>query len=461
MINRLLSFLNGVFKRQSGDVQAAAAPSSGLDAQAERLDSQPSADGQAEASANISSSIICREAMLNKAQKVAGYSFGLTHNVKARLANASALTQSLYDDALIEGIVRMNIEQLNGRRLVFITILPSSLARGAIEKLPKNTVVLVMSALAELMAQTNQYVAQITALKQAGFRFALQGDVLQPKLAPFIDLCEFVFLDVANDDLPTIKSKIEQLNKPNIIATNIKLLDEFVAFAKLPLQYFQGAFITQREVLASAVIDEGRMKILSLLNLIRQNADNVALIQQFKLSPALSFKLLRCVNAVGASGATKVNTIDQALIVLGRQNLYRWLCLLLFSSAGDHENPLDLAIMENALVRARLAELCAKHFLSQQACDEVFIAGIFSLLDTLLKMPIETILKQVSLPPAVEEALTQKSGQYAPYLELAIACEAFDQEKINTLSSQLNLDIKQIDAMQSQALIWALTVNEA
>ncbi len=448
MIHRLLGFLNSVFKHQSGNVQAA------------HTDSQQNVGQQAAHEANATSSIICREAILNKSQKVAAYSFGLTQNVKARLAKSSALAQSLYDDALIESVIRMNIEALQGRRFVFIHILPSSLARDAIEKLPKNAVVLVLSGLAELIEQANEYVAQMSALKQAGFRFALQGDVLQPALTPFVDLCEFVFIDVANDDLPTVKSKIARINRPSIIATNIQLLDEFEAFSKLPIKYFQGAFITQREVLASSVIDEGRMKILNLLNLIRKNADNAELIRLFKLSPALSFKLLRCVNTVGASGTLKVNTIDQALLVYGRKNLYRWLCLLLFTSVNENENPLDLAIMENALVRARFAELCAENVMSKQDSEEVFIMGIFSLLDVLLKMPIQTILKQVSLPSAVEEALLQKSGLYAPYLALAIACEEFDQENLNTLSNQLNLDVEKINAMQAQALVWALTVNE-
>lgn len=458
MLSRLFNFLGRLLKRQSGDAQSAAPSQRVTVAQEGDLASQKETTEQA---ARVSSSIICREAMLNKAQKVAGYTFDLTSSVKARLANASALTQSLYDDALIEGIVRMNIEQLAGRRLIFITILPSSLARSAIEKLPKNTVVLVIKALDELMSQTEHYVAQMRTLKLAGFRFALQGDLLQPRLAPFMAECEFVFMDVAQDDLPTLKSKIGLINGPAIIATHIQLLDEFVAFSKLPFQYFQGGFITQREVLATSVIDEGRMKILDLLNLIRQNVDNAALIQPFKLSPALSFKLLRNVNAVGASGAAKVNTIEQALMVLGRQNLYRWLSLLLFTSVNDQDNPLDLAIMENALVRARLAELCAKQFLSPQEGDEVFIAGIFSLLDVLFKMPIEQILKQVSLPPNVEAVLLHNSGPYAPYLAVAIACEAFDQEKLTALSEQLNIEIKQINAMQTQALIWALTVNEA
>ena len=458
MLSRLFSFLGRLLRRSSSDAQPAVPSQSATDAQERDLASQQEATEQA---VRVNSSIICREAMLNKAHKVAGYTFDLTSSVKARLANASALTQSLYDDALIEGIVRMNIEQLAGRRLIFITILPSSLARNAIEKLPKGMVVLVINALDELMNQSEQYVAQMRTLKLAGFRFALQGNVLQSRLTPFMEVCEFVFMDVAQDDLPTLKSKVGLINGPATIATHIKLLDEFIAFSKLPFQYFQGGFITQREVLATSVIDEGRMKILDLLNLIRQNADNAALIQPFKLSPALSFKLLRNVNAVGASGAVKVNTIEQALMVLGRQNLYRWLSLLLFTSVNDQDNPLDLAIMENALVRARLAELCAKQFLSQQDCDEVFIAGIFSLLDALFKMPIEKILKQVSLPPSVEEVLLHNSGPYAPYLAVAIACEAFDQEKLSVLSEQLNLDIKQINAMQSQALLWALTVNEA
>lgn len=155
---------------------------------------------------------------------------------------------------------------------------------------------------------------------------------------------------------------------------------------------------------------------------------------------------------------TKVNTIDQALLLIGRQNLYRWLTLLLFTSTSD--GTLDLALMENALIRARLAELSAREDLPKNERDELFVAGIFSLLDILLRMPIETVLKQVNLPSQVEEALLNKSGKYSPYLELAIACEESDQERIEMLSSRIGLTLPEINSLQTEAMVWADLINQ-
>jgi EAL and modified HD-GYP domain-containing signal transduction protein len=132
--------------------------------------------------------------------------------------------------------------------------------------------------------------------------------------------------------------------------------------------------------------------------------------------------------------------------------------MLLYTSGSGNE--LDLALLENALVRARLAELCAIDSLSKNECDEIFITGVFSLLDVLLRTPIEKVLDQVSLPPFVVEALLQKSGKYSPYLKLAIACEGTDQELVVTLSKQIGLKITQIMANQMDAMIWAEHANQ-
>ena len=107
------------------------------------------------------------------------------------------------------------------------------------------------------------------------------------------------------------------------------------------------------------------------------------------------------------------------------------------------------------MVGARLAELCASDSLSKNECDELFIAGVFSLLDVLLRTSIEKVLDQVSLPPLVVEALLQRSGKYSPYLKLAIACEGADQERVIALSNVIGLDLTQIMANHMDALIWA------
>lgn len=410
----------------------------------------------------VTPSVVCREAVLNKSQKVAGYSFTLTRSVNERVRKSSETIRHLYDDVLLGNVLRMDIQRLLGHRLAFIPILPSSLARPPIEKLPREGVVLVLTSLAELTHNSSECLARLVTLKSSGFRIGLQGDVTLPDLQPFLDLAEFIFIDIGGNDLPTIKAQIDAINtqamNKSFVATNVKLLEEFHVCSKLPFDYFQGTFVTSREEWSTPAMDAGRIKILNLLNLLRQDAENSELVQTFKQDPALSFKVLRYINSAGFGLANKINSIDQALFVLGRQNLYRWLTLLLFTSGNS--NPLDLALMENALVRARFAELCASDSLAANERDELFIAGIFSLLDILLHMPMEKVLEQVSLPALVIEALLHKRGKYAPYLQLAIACEESDQDRTVALSSQIGLGLVQVTIYQTDALIWAELANQ-
>ena len=421
----------------------------------------PDQAADAGAAGSMPSSVVCREAVLNKERRVAGYSFTLSRNINQRVRASSAIVQRLYDEVLLRNILYMDIKRLLGHRLAFIPVLPSSLWHPLLEQLPREGVVLVVNALEQLANASDIFLAQLGTLKAAGFRIALQGNIDLPGLQPFIELADFVFVDIGNNDLPTITTQIDAVSKlafdKALVATNIRTLDEFRVCAKLPFLYFQGAFVTSREKWVAPRMDAGRIRILDLLNRIRQDAGISELAQIFKQDPALSFKILRYINSAGSGLTSKVDSIDQALLMLGQQNLYRWLTLLLFTSGGS--DTLDWALMENALVRARLAELSASDALSAKERDELFVTGIFSLLDILLQLPMAQVLQQISLPLPAEEALLHKRGKYAPYLELAIACEEFDQERISDLAAQLGLELAHVNAYHADALIWAEQLN--
>lgn len=409
----------------------------------------------------IRSSAVCREAVLNKAQRVAGYSFALSHNVNERVRSSSTLVQRVYDEVLLRNILNMDIQRLLGHRLAFIPILPSTLTHPLLAQLPPAGTVLVVNKLEQLLADAETSLAQLNALKKTGFHIALQGNINAPGMQPFLELAEFVFIDIGGSDLPSITDQINEINKSlfdkHLVATNVRTLDEYHVCAALPFMYIQGTFVTSREAWTKPSLDAGRIKILELLNRIRQDAENAELAQALKLDPALSFKILRYINSAGSGLTTRVSTIDQALMILGRQNLYRWLTLLLFTSGtGD---AMDWALMENALVRARLAELSAGDTLPARERDELFVTGIFSLLDILLRLPMAQVLAQINLPALSVEALLHNTGRYAPYLELAIACEAFDQERISALAHQLGIDLAHVNAHHADALIWAEQVS--
>jgi len=155
---------------------------------------------------------------------------------------------------------------------------------------------------------------------------------------------------------------------------------------------------------------------------------------------------------------TKVAAIEHAVAVLGQKKLYRWLTLLLYN--GGTVNPQDRALMENAMVRGRMTETLGRESFPPGELDNLFIVGFFSLLDVLLRIPMGKALAYLNLPEELIQALVYQEGRYAPYLELAIACEQFEPERIAELAADCGLDVQKVNLAHIDAMLWALEVEQ-
>jgi EAL and modified HD-GYP domain-containing signal transduction protein len=238
----------------------------------------------------------------------------------------------------------------------------------------------------------------------------------------------------------------------------VQTLEAFHMCHKLQFALFMGPFITRRETLDKPTMGPSRAKVLDLMNRVRTGAEQPELATQFRHDPALSVRLLRYVNSPGMGLMNKIGGIEQALMVMGQDKLYRWLTLILFTGGKSQE--LDQAVLENALVRGRMAEQLAGRALYAKARDEIFVAGLFSLLDVVMGMPMEQVLKQISLPAEITEAIISQRGPYAPYLALAIACEQDDQGSIEALARQIGREVDDINAVHMDALLWAQQLSD-
>jgi EAL and modified HD-GYP domain-containing signal transduction protein len=173
----------------------------------------------------------------------------------------------------------------------------------------------------------------------------------------------------------------------------------------------------------------------------------------------VTYKLLRYINSVANALTHEITSIDQCLLLLGREKIYRWLSLLLFDlhNAGYAER----ILAEQALVRASLMERMGRQSnLADVSADHLFLTGLFSLLDKLLKQPLGEILAKVSLPPAVGTALLSGSGPYACFLEFAIACESGEGTEIQRCAQACGVDAATVNGEVLEALGWANQVGE-
>lgn len=222
-----------------------------------------------------------------------------------------------------------------------------------------------------------------------------------------------------------------------------------------------GEFLLARSTTQKA--DMTRLKLLKLLTLIEGDASTGDLEAIFREETKLSYSLLRLVNSAAMSPRSPITSFGQAINLLGRRQLQRWLQLLVYSDPNNGQHPTPL--LQKAAARGRLIELLVPCLGIDPALenpgDTAFMIGTFSLLDTLLNMSMGDILHQLPLPEIAQAALGSHAGKFGALLA---AIEAADKRDLNAAASQLtHLGIAAeiyLDA-QLSAISWAAKIRPA
>jgi EAL and modified HD-GYP domain-containing signal transduction protein len=191
------------------------------------------------------------------------------------------------------------------------------------------------------------------------------------------------------------------------------------------------------------------------MQMVQNNDDVPKLESVLKRDPALTYKLLRFINSAGFGSGREVQSIRQAIAMLGYKPLYRWLTLLLATASTSGYSPV---LMETAVVRGRLAELLGQKFLERGEGENLFVAGMFSLLDRLLGLPMKEVLDTIQLPDEVVRALLTRGGMYGPFLALAEACE-LNSNLVASLADSIGISPEDVNKAHLSALAWAQNVT--
>ncbi len=283
----------------------------------------------------------------------------------------------------------------------------------------------------------------IERMNQAQASFCLcdyEKDVPLPEAAAF----RFVLADA--------KLQPRTLGAPGLLlATQLEDAAAFDAALKAGFDGAAGWFFLNTKPVAKNLVP-AHAQIVRLLNLVRSDADMKDVEAVLKQDVALSFKLLRYINSAGFGLQCEIQSFRHAVTILGYSKLHKWLSLLLVTSSKDPAAP---ALMQASIARGRLMELVGRNFFNKSEYDNLFIVGAFSLLDVLLGAPMERALDQMNLPEAIADALLRGEGEYAPFLELARACEAQSADALAQQATLLQLAAEDVNRAQMQALSFA------
>jgi len=392
---------------------------------------------------------IGRQPIVDAQQRIIGYELLFRDHAASTSAN---ITNDLLAGAqvIVNTLSNMGAEWLFGDKIAFMNVSSGVLQSDYLELLPAKRIVL---DLLEDVLPTPEIMERLKALKQLGFTLSLDSYDGSPERAPLLDMVSYVKIDLLRtppEKLPALAASAKQ-HAVKLVAEKVETKAAFNNCMALKFDYFQGFHFAHPETLTARVINPSQALVLDLLNQVRNNAEVSEIEKGFKRDVALSFKLLRYINSVGFGLSCEIQSIKHALAILGYQQLYRWLTLLVVTANEGSTPP---ALMKTAITRGRLTELLGQDFLNKAERDNLFIVGIFSLLDAMLEMPMDQILEKILLPEPIADALLNRDGMYGPFLQLAEACEGSDVKQIRELAESLTLDPERVNAAHMQALSW-------
>lgn len=196
-----------------------------------------------------------------------------------------------------------------------------------------------------------------------------------------------------------------------------------------------------------------RVTALQMVQLVAVDADTHEIEALLRRDPTLSYNLLRLVNSLGVGGGRRITSFSQALLLLGRQQLRRWLNLMLFAARqGDVRSNMLLA---RVAMRARALELLAKaRGLDKITQEQAFMAGMFSLLGILFGMPLAEVLAPLALGEAVHGALLRREGELGMLLTLYEAAEKGDLDGATVQVDGLQIDRLDFNQALVDAALW-------
>ena len=291
-------------------------------------------------------------------------------------------------------------------------------------------------------------------LRRRGFGLALReadGLTIDPALFAHATQLE---LDGAASELPARLKRVIQQRRggARIALRNIAAWNHYETCAKAGFDvYAQKLLRAPAPAHAARGLNPAQAVILQLMDLVARNADIRDIEAVLKRDPAISYKLFRYINSVGFGLGSEIHSIRHAVTMLGYNTLYRWLSLLLATASNsDYAAPL----MKTAIIRGRFAELLGVTLLPKNEAENLFVAGMFSMLDRLLGQPMDEVLAQIPLSEALCEALLSRTGMYGPFLALAESCEQTDGGSA-ALADALFLNADQVNRAHLAALAWA------
>lgn len=404
---------------------------------------------------NPESFLLGRRPILHASQLIAGYelslyAYGQQSADEFSIGELAIVLKDIGQESVLQeilGFIPITLEDLLGTQINLLssTHIVLELADGELDE---------------------THITKIVELKAKGFKFSLAEYFEPPVTDVVIRLMDFVKFDIqatSNYELEEALKRLRRLDRATPIAINVETPNHYEFSRKHSIGLIEGFFFQHPDAGADSNANPDQMMLLVVMGQLLTDVELPRIEKAFQGHTTLIVNLLNMVNSAGMGLARTVDSLQQALVILGRRHLMRWVQVLLYSNSDLKGAKM---LMQMAATRAKLMDsLCTTHKNAEKRQelykDNAFTVGILSLSDVLLGMDLAEILEQIGLEEEIVEALISREGFLGELLTLTERLERAEFEEVERLLDELDIAPKDLRHAQKETLRWVNNLGKS
>lgn len=361
-------------------------------------------------------------------------------------------------ELIINSFLNIGIDRLSNGKPCFINFTENLL------KLRLPTYFRPLEIVVEILESVvpNEEIIEICReLKGQGYLIALDDfvlDEMNPYTNELLKFIDFVKVDFILTPIE-MREKIETLAKLlqlKLVAEKVETREVFEDAKKRGYHFFQGYFFSKPTIISTRDVPtyfHSYYEMIQNLSMTDPNIERITELIEKDIS--LSYKLLKLINSPAYRPKQKINSIRQAVVLLGLIELQKWIYVLAVRESTIEKRNISQEIIFISLTRAKMCEELERIRCKATPSSSYFMTGMFSMMDTILSIPMETILKDLPLADEICEALIGKPNQIKEVLDLALAVEKAEWIVISEKCKNLHIDEKDLFKVYAESLNWA------
>jgi EAL and modified HD-GYP domain-containing signal transduction protein len=401
--------------------------------------------------------IVARQPILNIVNKTIAY--------ELLFRSFNGQNSAVFDDGNVATtevlknlLINFGVEKLSGGKRVFINFTNELILGKFPELLRKDEVVI---EILEDIYDSEETIKAIKELKKSGYTFAIDDFIFDERktgILEFMDIVKVDFVKFTKEEIIETAKIIKKQNKI-LLAEKVETYEDFEFAIKHGFTMFQGYYFLRPEILESNIITTVSSVYLQMIDELNQEEvsfDRLANIAKNDL--ALSYSILNIVNSVAYYSRNKINSIKTAFARLGLKEGKKIIYFNFLRSMSPIGTPSEL--LKKSLIRGKQAEKLAVEIGMRDKKDELFLLGMFSLINIILKKDMVSILEKLPLDMEIQDVLLGKKNDFSEVFTIIIFNEKNKMEELEVLLDKNNVTIDKFSDIYFESLQWADNIME-